>query len=102
MPKLKRVWEIFPTRNCTGWRQKFSSNNRDGTAPRALALEEGFESTALAARTRYWWARALAERGAPGDLVRARDLANACRETASSLGMARLESDAAAVARLSA
>ena len=69
---------------------------------RALALEEGFESTALAARTRYWWARALAERGAPGDLVRARELASACRETASSLGMARLESDAAAVARLSA
>ncbi len=61
---------------------------------RALALEEGFGATALAARTRYWWARALLERGAPGDAERARTLISECVATTSTLGMMHLESSA--------
>jgi class 3 adenylate cyclase/tetratricopeptide (TPR) repeat protein len=36
-----------------------------------LALEEGFRADALVARSRYWLARALLARGAPGDTERA-------------------------------
>ncbi len=64
---------------------------------RALALEEGFGATALAARTRYWWARALLERAAPGDRERAQALATECVATTSALGMAHLESSARAL-----
>jgi tetratricopeptide (TPR) repeat protein len=65
-----------------------------GHYERALALEEGFGATALAARTRYWLARALGERSAPGDLERAQVLAEESRATAASLGMAHVESSA--------
>jgi hypothetical protein len=64
---------------------------------RALALEEGFGATALAARTRYWWARALLERGASGDSERAQALATECVSMTSALGMAHLESSARAL-----
>ncbi|HVP14230.1 MAG TPA: AAA family ATPase [Terriglobales bacterium] len=61
---------------------------------RALALEEGFESWALAARTRYWWARALAERGASGDLARALELLDSCLDRTRAFGMAYLAEQA--------
>ncbi len=64
---------------------------------RALVLEEGFGATALASRTRYWWARALLERSAPGDRDRAQTLASECVSVTSSLGMAHLESSARAL-----
>jgi class 3 adenylate cyclase/tetratricopeptide (TPR) repeat protein len=61
---------------------------------RALALEEGFESWALAARTRYWWARALAARGASGDLAQACELLDACLDRTRTFGMAYLTEQA--------
>jgi tetratricopeptide (TPR) repeat protein len=64
---------------------------------RALALEEGFESWALAARTRYWWARALAERGASGDRAQARELLDAGLEQTRAFGMAHLTEQAEAL-----
>jgi class 3 adenylate cyclase len=64
---------------------------------RALALEEGFESWALAARTRYWWGRALAERGASGDRAQARELLDACLERTRAFGMAHLTEQAEAL-----
>ncbi len=65
---------------------------------RALALEEGFEAWALAARTRYWWARALAERGASGDREQARALLDACFEKTRAFGMLHLTEQAEALA----
>ncbi len=64
---------------------------------KALALEEGFESWALAARTRYWWARALVTRGASGDRARARELLDACLEQTRAFGMAYLTEQAEAL-----
>ncbi len=61
---------------------------------KALALEEGFEGWALAARTRFWWARALAERGASGDLAQARELLDACLASTRKFGMAHLTEQA--------
>lgn len=49
-----------------------------------LALEESFGAPALAARTRYWLARALAERG---DAGRARSEATTARDVAQGFGM---------------
>jgi len=57
----------------------------------ALALETAFGTPALAARTRYWMARALVARAAPGDIPRARELAHESRAEARRLGMALLE-----------
>jgi class 3 adenylate cyclase/tetratricopeptide (TPR) repeat protein len=65
---------------------------------RALALEEGFESWALAARTRFWWARALAERGASGDVAEARELLGACLDKTRAFGMAWLSEQAESLA----
>jgi tetratricopeptide (TPR) repeat protein len=65
---------------------------------RALALEQGFEASALAARTRYWWARALAERGASGDVAQALELLAACLEETRGFGMAHLTEQAEALA----
>jgi hypothetical protein len=64
---------------------------------KALALEEGFESWALAARTRFWWARALAERGASGDAAQARELLDACLAKTRAFGMAYLTEQAEAL-----
>jgi tetratricopeptide (TPR) repeat protein len=64
---------------------------------RALALEEGFESWALAARTRYWWARALTERGGSGDAAHARELLDACLAETRAFGMAHLTEQAEAL-----
>jgi tetratricopeptide (TPR) repeat protein len=64
---------------------------------RALALEEGFESWALAARTRYWWARALAERGASSDHAQAVELLDACLEKTRAFGMTYLAEQADAL-----
>jgi tetratricopeptide (TPR) repeat protein len=61
---------------------------------RALALEEGFGADALAARTRWWWARALAERGGAGDVARAGALASESLATARALGMNHLAGQA--------
>jgi len=63
----------------------------------ALALEEGFRAPVLAARTRYWWARALAERGRPGDTERARILVTDSLAAAHRIGMRTLEREAAAL-----
>jgi class 3 adenylate cyclase len=52
-----------------------------------LAVEEAFGAPALAARTRYWLARALAARG---DAARARVEAEASRDAARGFAMARL------------
>jgi tetratricopeptide (TPR) repeat protein len=57
----------------------------------ALALETDFGAPALAARTRYWLARALLERAGPGDVARARELARESRAEAQRFGMALLE-----------
>ncbi len=64
---------------------------------KALALEEGFEAWALAARTRYWWARALVERGALGDREQACALLDACLEKTRAFGMAWLTEQAEAL-----
>ena len=67
----------------------------------ALALEESFGARALAARTRYWLARALAQRGAQRDRARARENALASRDVALRFGMAALATHTAdLVARL--
>jgi class 3 adenylate cyclase/tetratricopeptide (TPR) repeat protein len=69
----------------------------DALYRRALALEEGFRAPVLAARTRYWWARALAERGKPGDTERARELVADSVAEAHRMGMRTLEREAAAL-----
>ena len=61
---------------------------------RALELEEGFRAPVLAARTRYWWARALARRGKPGDPERARVLVTDSLAAARRIGMRSLEREA--------
>ncbi len=81
----------------------FGRSDEDLSAPfqpfaQALALEEGFEGWALAARTRYWWARALAERGASGDREQARALLDACLEKTRAFGMLHLTEQAEALA----
>jgi tetratricopeptide (TPR) repeat protein len=60
-----------------------------------LALEESFGAPALAARTRYWLARALATRG---DAARARAEAEASRDAARGFGMILLADQAEALA----
>ncbi len=45
---------------------------------RALALEEGFGAKALAARTRFWWARALRDEGRADTRAQALTLAREC------------------------
>src|SRR5262249_4513477 len=62
-----------------------------------LALEQSFGAPALAARTRYWLARALAARGAPGDTARARAEAEAARDLARGFGMTLLADQAQAL-----
>jgi tetratricopeptide (TPR) repeat protein len=64
----------------------------------ALALETGFGAPALAARTRYWWARALSERRAAGDLEEARALAREAGADAQRFGMAQLAARTRALA----
>jgi class 3 adenylate cyclase/tetratricopeptide (TPR) repeat protein len=61
----------------------------------ALALEESFGAPALAARTRYWLARALAARG---DIARARAEAEVSRDAARRFGMMLLAERADALA----
>jgi hypothetical protein len=56
----------------------------------ALALEESVQSPPLAARTRYWLARALRERDGPGDGERAELELGRSIETADRLGMVGL------------
>jgi len=63
----------------------------------ALALEEGFRAPVLAARTRYWWARALAERGKQGDAERASVLVTDSLAVARRVGMRSLAREAAAL-----
>ena len=53
----------------------------------ALALEESIDSPTLAARARYWLARALLQRSGPGDHERATDELRSSLETAERLGM---------------
>jgi tetratricopeptide (TPR) repeat protein len=54
----------------------------------ALELEDRMKARPLAARTRYWHARTLLARNAPGDRVHATELINAALATAEELGMA--------------
>ena len=61
---------------------------------RALELEEGFGAPVLAARTRYWWARAMAEHPKPGDAERARALVADSLAAARRIGMRSLEREA--------
>jgi len=63
-----------------------------------LALEQSFGAPALAARTRYWLARALAARGNTSDAERARIEAEAARAAAHGFGMVRLADQAGALA----
>lgn len=60
----------------------------------AVALEESIGATALATRTRLWWARALFARGDGDDRRRAVDLLTEVAETAGRLGMAGVEREA--------
>lgn len=60
----------------------------------ASALEAGLASPPISARTGYWYARMLLERGGPGDLGRAKELLAGALESAERLGMARLASQA--------
>jgi tetratricopeptide (TPR) repeat protein len=69
----------------------------DALYQRALALEEGFRAPVLAARTRYWWARALAERGKPGDAERARIFLADSLAATRRIGMRTLEREVAAL-----
>jgi class 3 adenylate cyclase/tetratricopeptide (TPR) repeat protein len=69
----------------------------DALYAKALALEDGFRAPALAARTRYWWARALVERDASSDREHARARAVESLETARRFGMASLARDAEAL-----
>ena len=52
-----------------------AASTRRAPCERALALEQGFEASALAARTRYWWAR----RSPSGSIRRRRAGARAAR-----------------------
>jgi hypothetical protein len=63
-----------------------------------LALEESFGAAALAARTRYWLARALAKRGTAPDTSRARVEATAARDAACAFGMEHLAAQAQSLA----
>jgi DNA-binding winged helix-turn-helix (wHTH) protein/tetratricopeptide (TPR) repeat protein len=63
-----------------------------------LALEESFGAAALAARTRYWLARALARRGTAPDTSRARAEATAARDAACAFGMEHLAAQAQSLA----
>jgi tetratricopeptide (TPR) repeat protein len=63
----------------------------------ALALEDAAPAPPLAARTRYWFARCLLERGTPGDAERAAQLAAECQAAAELMGMAQLAREAAAL-----
>jgi hypothetical protein len=69
----------------------------DALYSKALALEEGFRAPVLAARTRYWWALALAEGGTPGDTERTRVLVTDSLAAARQMGMRTLEREAAAL-----
>jgi DNA-binding SARP family transcriptional activator/tetratricopeptide (TPR) repeat protein len=64
----------------------------------ALQLEEGVGSRPLLARTRYWYARLLIERGGPGDRDRAGELLTSVVSETEALGMAALNQAAAALA----
>lgn len=56
----------------------------------ALRMEDGMRSPPLLARTRFWYAHMLRERGTPADIARARDLLEDSYSTAERLGMADL------------
>jgi class 3 adenylate cyclase len=62
-----------------------------------LALEVTFGGDVMAAHTRYWWARCLAERNRPGDRERARELLTECTSTAERLSMRQLADEAGTV-----
>src|SRR5581483_9822994 len=61
---------------------------------RALELETSVGGRALLPRTRYWQARALIDRDAPGDAARAQDLIALVMGEARDLGMAGVLADA--------
>jgi tetratricopeptide (TPR) repeat protein len=60
----------------------------------AIALESSLASPPLLARTRYWFARMLLVRAAPGDRERARELLRESSASAEALGMTALARDA--------
>ncbi len=60
----------------------------------ALRVDRGLSAPPLVARTQYWYARMLCERGDPADAARAGDLLTRSLETAETLGMARLAAQA--------
>jgi tetratricopeptide (TPR) repeat protein len=59
----------------------------------ALEMEDRIASPPLLARTRYWYARMLLERQAPGDRERAVELLVLALETADALGMRALAAE---------
>jgi DNA-binding SARP family transcriptional activator len=65
----------------------------------ALELEERMKARPLAARTRYWYARALLERGGPADHDHASRLLQDALAIAEQLGMAPLATDSKALLR---
>ncbi|MGH9012990.1 MAG: serine/threonine-protein kinase PknK, partial [Acidimicrobiia bacterium] len=69
---------------------------------RAAALEARLGFAALEARTRRWWAKAVDERGGPGDAERARALAQDAAQRAERLGMGLLAASARELAAPSA
>jgi tetratricopeptide (TPR) repeat protein len=57
---------------------------------RALELEQRLDAASLVARTRYWYGRALIDRGRPEDHERAHDQLRRARDAATTLSMAGL------------
>ena len=56
----------------------------------ALRMEDGMRSPPLLARTRFWYAHMLRERGRPADMARARQQVRDAHKSAETLGMAGL------------
>jgi hypothetical protein len=63
----------------------------------ALKLEGGMRTAALTAKSRVWWARALAERRQAGDIERARALLEEASSAATPLGLVTLAKEAAEI-----
>jgi DNA-binding SARP family transcriptional activator/tetratricopeptide (TPR) repeat protein len=64
----------------------------------ALKLEESMGTTALAARTRVWWAGALADRGWPADIPQAKALIEEALSAAEPAGLAAIRREAEQIA----
>ena len=67
----------------------------DAYFARAAAFNDRADAKFFAARTNLWWGKMLAERNAPGDTERARDLLTKAHAAAAAHGYANVERRAA-------